>query len=316
MHKDEARPLVSVCCITYNHAAFLAQAIESVLAQEAPFAIELVIGEDCSTDDTRRIALDYERRFPQQVRVLPAAPNRGIMPNLMATLATCTGRYIALLDGDDYWTDPHKLQQQVAVLEAQPGCALCVHDAEAFVEDGAEPPYLFSTKYSWLPRLAGPISQGSLVRFGWGIPTASMLFRRERLVPLPGWFRGVFSGDYTLQLLCSQVGYVYYLPRVMSRYRLHAGGVSRPTNNSLAHNRKRIFETRQLQRRLPAHYHPVFAKTLEELYFQRSALLGVLGNRRKQLAYLWQALNVDRSQLPRHLARIAKKLVRGLRLAA
>ena len=316
MNKPEARPLVSVCCITYNHAAFLAQAIESVLAQEAPFGIELVIGEDCSTDDTRRIALDYERRFPQRVRVLQPVQNLGIMPNLMATLAACTGRYIALLDGDDYWTDPHKLRQQVAVLEAQPGCSLCVHDAEAFVEDGAEPPYLFSAKYAWLPRQAGPISQADLVRFGWGIPTASMLFRREPLVPLPGWFRGVFSGDYTLQLLCSRVGYVYYLPRVMSRYRLHAGGVSRPTNNSLAHNRKRIFETRQLRRQLPAYYRPVFGKTLAELYFQRSHLLGELGNRQQQAAYFWQALNVDHRQLPGHLLRIAKKLARGLRLAS
>ena len=74
-------PTISICCITYNHEAYLAQAIESVLAQQTNFAVEMVIGEDCSTDGTRRIAQGYERKYPGRVRVLTPAQNLGIMPN-------------------------------------------------------------------------------------------------------------------------------------------------------------------------------------------------------------------------------------------
>jgi glycosyltransferase involved in cell wall biosynthesis len=241
--------------------------------------------------------------------VLQPAQNQGIMANLMATLAACTGRYIALLDGDDYWTDARKLQRQVAVLEAQPGCALSIHDAEAFTQDGSTPPYLFSNRYAWLPRQEGQLTQTDLVRQGWGIPTASMVFRRESVLPLPGWFRGVFSGDYALQLLSTRHGYVHYRPEVMSRYRLHEGGVSRPANNSLVHNRKRIFETRQFRRLLPAQPRSVFDKRLEELYLQRGVLLAQLGNRGQQLAYFWKAVNVDLRRLPLNLLRLAKRML-------
>ncbi|MFC6224886.1 glycosyltransferase [Hymenobacter artigasi] len=84
-------PTVSVCCITYNHEAYLAQAIESVLVQQTDFAVEMVIGEDCSTDSTRRIAQEYEHKYPERIRVLTPAHNLGIMPSLMATMASRTG---------------------------------------------------------------------------------------------------------------------------------------------------------------------------------------------------------------------------------
>ena len=96
---------VSVCMITYNHERFIAQAIESVLMQETDFRVELVIGEDCSTDGTRAIVREFGERFPERIRLLLPEHNLGMMPNFVATLSACRGQYVALLEGDDYWTD-------------------------------------------------------------------------------------------------------------------------------------------------------------------------------------------------------------------
>lgn len=302
-----ATPTVSVCCITYNHERYLAQALDSVLMQQTDFAVEVVIGEDCSPDGTRRIALDYEQRFPGRIRVLQHATNQGIMRNLMATMAACTGQYIAFLEGDDYWTDPQKLQRQVQVMETDPACSLCIHDAEVFTEDGSAPSYLFSSKFGHiLPAGAeATFSQTDLARLGWFMPSAAMLFRRAALPqPLPAWFAGVFSGDFTLQLLATQRGHVRYLPRVMSRYRLHAGGVMQTSHNTLAQNEKRIHEHECYKRELPAALHPHFNPYLEHLYFERSEKLGAAGNRRLQLYYYWKAVSITPARLRFHLKRL------------
>jgi glycosyltransferase involved in cell wall biosynthesis len=121
-------PMVSVKMITYNHEFYIAQAIEGVLMQETDFSIELIIGEDCSTDRTREIALDYQKKYPDIIRVLTSEKNVGMHKNARRTEKACRGKYIAFCEGDDYWHHPLKLQKQVDYLEAHPECGL-VHSA-------------------------------------------------------------------------------------------------------------------------------------------------------------------------------------------
>ena len=109
--------MVSVCMITYNHEKFIGDAIEGVLMQKTNFPIELIIGEDCSTDNTRKIVLEYADKYPNIIRPLLPEKNLGMMNNFIVTMQTATGKYIALCEGDDYWTDPYKLQKQVDFLE-------------------------------------------------------------------------------------------------------------------------------------------------------------------------------------------------------
>jgi glycosyltransferase involved in cell wall biosynthesis len=129
-------PKVSVRIITYNHEKYIGSALDSVLMQEVNFPYEIVIGEDCSTDNTRKILLEYKERHPDLIRLLLHEKNTGIHYNIRQTVATCRGRYMAMLDGDDYWTDPHKLQKQVDFLDNNPGCPLCFHSVEVRHEDG------------------------------------------------------------------------------------------------------------------------------------------------------------------------------------
>lgn len=108
--------LVSVKMITYNHEGYIAKAIESVLKQKTRFNYELVIGEDCSTDNTRQIVFDYQNRFPNIIRVIKSDFNVGAKVNSHRTLVACRGKYIAFLDGDDYWIDENKLEMQADFL--------------------------------------------------------------------------------------------------------------------------------------------------------------------------------------------------------
>ena len=133
-------PLVSVCMTTYNHEKFISQAIESVLCQRTTFGVEVVIGEDCSTDNTLAICRQYEAQYPDRVRVIASKNNIGMHANYRRTIEACWGKYVAMCDGDDWFTDENKLQIQVEELENS-GAAMCYTRSERRGEDGSSAIY-------------------------------------------------------------------------------------------------------------------------------------------------------------------------------
>ena len=126
------KPLVSVKMITYNHAPYIAQAIEGVLQQEANFPFELVIGEDCSTDGTREIVFEYRKKYPDIIRVITSEQNVGARKNGYRTEKACRGKYIAFCEGDDYWHCPDKLQKQADYMESHPECVMVHSDCDYY----------------------------------------------------------------------------------------------------------------------------------------------------------------------------------------
>lgn len=130
-----SEPLVSVKMITYNHGPYIAQAIEGVLQQKTNFRFELVIGEDCSTDRTREIVFKCEKKYPDVIRVITSDTNVGAKKNSYRTDKACRGRYIAFCEGDDYWTDPYKLQKQVDFLENHQDYGMVHGDAGELIQD-------------------------------------------------------------------------------------------------------------------------------------------------------------------------------------
>ena len=119
-HNPAAGPLVSVIVVTYRHEAFIAQAVESALSQKTDFPIEILISEDCSPDRTREIVTDLQRRHPETIRLFLSERNQNDNEVITRAWKVARGRYIACLDGDDYWTDPLKLQKQVEFLDQHP----------------------------------------------------------------------------------------------------------------------------------------------------------------------------------------------------
>ncbi len=125
-------PLVSVDMITYNHAPYIAQAIEGVLQQKTNFPFELVIGEDCSTDGTREIVIEYKKKYPDIIRPVMSDKNVGAKENSYRTMKACNGKYIAYCEGDDYWHRPDKLQKQVDYMESHPECGMVYSDYDRY----------------------------------------------------------------------------------------------------------------------------------------------------------------------------------------
>lgn len=217
--------MVSVCMITYNHGSFIREAIESIIEQKTEFDFELVIGEDCSTDDTRKICQEYASQYPKIIRLLDSEKNLGVIPNFIRTLEACKGKYIAMCEGDDYWINPHKLHKQVRFLEENSKYSLCFHDAIVRWENKSSPPYNFCKG------LSKTIFNIEDVINSWLMPSASMMFRSNLLFPLPNWFKDIYNGDYALQLLLILKGDFYFTDQVMSVYRQHATNLSANTDN-------------------------------------------------------------------------------------
>ena len=117
-------PLVSVSVITYNQERFLRQTLDSIIEQKTEFEYEILIGEDCSTDETRKIALDYQKIYPSVIRVFYSIKNVGVTTNLRRNLIKARGKYYAICEGDDFWCNPEKLKSQVGFLEAHPDFGL------------------------------------------------------------------------------------------------------------------------------------------------------------------------------------------------
>ncbi len=215
-------PLVDVNLITYNHENFVAKAIESVLEQQTNFAYRLIIGDDCSTDNTQSIIRSYAQQYPERIQTLLALEHRGIEHQDrvgMQVLRLSTAKYVALLDGDDYWTDRHKLQKQVDFLNTNTEFALCFHNVKVSYEDqGLEP-------WNYCPPDQKEISTLEDLLDRNFIATSSTVFRRECLGELPDWFLKMKSGDWLIYILSALNGKLGYLNEVMSVYRIHHAGL-------------------------------------------------------------------------------------------
>jgi len=234
-------PRVSVVMLTYNHAEFIRQALDSVLMQQVDFSYEVIIGEDCSTDQTRHIVEEYARRYPAIVKPIYHPTNGGMGRNLQACLAAARGEYLAPLEGDDYWTDPHKLRKQVDLLAARPEYSMCFHEVQVI----REAPYEVrgttcnDDVYTFEQLLASERT----------VPMTSSLLLRNHLVSWPEWLFAAPTMDYPLVILQGEQGRLIRVAEVMSVYRLHAGGIWSAADPAL--NRRRYIE---MYEQLAAHY--------------------------------------------------------------
>jgi glycosyltransferase involved in cell wall biosynthesis len=205
--------------VTYNHAPYIAQALDSVLAQQTDFPFEIVVSEDCSTDGTRGIVEEYAARHPGRVRLLLSERNRNDNEVIARGIRAAAGKFVAYLDGDDWWTVPHKLQAQVRFLEAHPTCAMCYHSVLRVYDDPSRAPHP-----SLSPGPRRPMTtEDVLVRYH--VNACSIAFRRDALPELPDWYYSADLADWALALLLSTRGGLGYLDEVMAAYRIHGGGV-------------------------------------------------------------------------------------------
>jgi glycosyltransferase involved in cell wall biosynthesis len=222
MVQESSQPAVkvSVHMPAYNHEKYVAEALDSVLMQQVDFAYEVVIGEDCSTDGTLDVLRDYARRFPGVIRVLEHPKNLGIWDNDQSIIAQCRGEYIAWLEADDYWTDPHKLQRQVDYLDRNPGASACFHRAVCKT-DSVQP----LTWKGGPPVVQDAYSLDDLLLHGHFIPSCTAVFRAKLVRPALDWTRGTPFLETTYAVRFALAGEIGYIDEAMATYRYHGAGV-------------------------------------------------------------------------------------------
>jgi glycosyltransferase involved in cell wall biosynthesis len=245
--------------ITYNQEKYIEQAVISALLQQTSFDYEIVIGEDCSTDQTRNILIELQQRHPDKVRLLLHRQNVGMQHNFGQTLNACQGMYIAYLEGDDYWTSSDKLQKQVDFLDQHPDFAICFHNAIQFDDDDSKPATLICSDDQPTVSTIEDILRRNF------LPACSIMFRNHLFGELPDWFFGLKLGDWPLHILNAQHGKIGYINEVMAAYRLHGTGVW----STLAPDRI-IAYTSEMFRHVDAHfgykYHQIIEQAIGDFY--------------------------------------------------
>ena len=253
---------ISVAMITYNHEAYIEQAVESVMQQTGDFELELIIGEDNSKDNTRALVQRLANQYPDKIKLLLWSPNIGMMPNFVKTLDACTGQYVAILEGDDYWTDPLKLQKQLDYMQAHPACAMCYHNANVLIiETGQTHPANTHTQQ------VGGLKDLILATDFAQMMTGSMFYRNTYFNALPSWLVKQHAGDRALPIILATYGEIHYNPAIMSVYRKHQGGISVIKQaNYFKKGNLNLLNT--LKKELPAAMRPFIKQRRSDVYLQ------------------------------------------------
>ena len=222
--------------------------LDGALMQQTIFPFEIVIGDDASTDRTQEIIRDYMDKYPGRIRAFLHGENQGPKEprefagrnNVLALLKACKGEYVAMCEGDDYWTDPLKLQKQVDFLDANPDFAICHHNVEVIYEDGS-PSHLFNNPDQKLVSTIEDILEDK-----WFMATASWLYRNHFLSnDFADWHAKAAAGDWAVIIQLAAHGKIGYSPETMGIYRKHSAGLSNvhaQTNIRFWKNRKEMFE--------------------------------------------------------------------------
>jgi glycosyltransferase involved in cell wall biosynthesis/RimJ/RimL family protein N-acetyltransferase len=211
-------PMLSVFVMVYNHEKYLEKCLQGILMQKCNFNYNIVVGDDCSKDKSREILLNFQKKYPGKFKLLLNNTNIGAQGNQDLVFRNCEGKYIAMCEGDDYWTDPLKLQKQVDFLEKNEEYSICLHGVKINdVIRESERITEFSNSME--------LSKEKILTFNF-IHTVSFVFRRKFLKMEILNNKNTFGGDRLLLLLMVEMGKLYFIKDIMATYRIHEGGIS------------------------------------------------------------------------------------------
>ena len=208
------QPIVSVRTSTYNHGPYIKQCIEGVLMQKTNFQIEYIIGEDFSTDETRAIVFEYAKKYPHIIRVITADYNVGSKANGRRCIRACRGKYMAICEGDDYWTDPLKLQKQVDFLEGHPEYGMCYTKVQYYYQSEKKMGQIWGGNYTTFEKLFQRNT----------IPTLTVLLRnklyKDYCHNIQPALRNWKMGDYPMWLWFAHESLIAFIPEITGVYRV------------------------------------------------------------------------------------------------
>lgn len=217
---------VSVICITYNHQAYIRQALDGFVMQKTNFPFEVIVHDDASTDGTADIIREYEQKYPDIIKPVYQKENQWSQGKPMSKTfiyPKLKGEYVALCEGDDYWTDENKLQKQVDFLDAHPDFSICFHPVMIKWEDNSQPDSIYPSQkmlhnksvFDFNDLIKGNFIQTNSVMYRWRFHKDSVDIIADHILPR----------DWFLHLLHAEVGKIGILTDVMAVYRRHPNGI-------------------------------------------------------------------------------------------
>jgi len=233
----DSKPLVSISCITYNHEKFIAEALDSFLMQQLPFRIEILIHDDASTDNTQEIIKEYERKYPDIINPIYQIENQYSKSKIISAnfnYPRARGKYIAVCEGDDVWSDPRKLLKQVEILEKDTTVNLCFSNATIIGE--------YERQGEIIQNIYPEVFDINYYLSNYGpMPTCTWVFRKSSIDfdNIPEFLSKSMIGDYVWRFLIVNQGKFAYLNESTALYRKHSGGImSSEQRVNIIHNQK------------------------------------------------------------------------------
>ncbi len=208
---------VSIIMLAYNIDKYVETAIKSIIQQKTTYPIQLVIAEDCSTDNTLEICTRYKKLYPDTITLIKHKKNAGLQRNFMDAHQHCEGEYIAICDGDDYWINKNKLQRMTDFMDANSDFAICFHRVINYYEENGSKSFS-NGKQKQITNIV------DLAKSNF-ITNSSSLFRRSYYPEVPEWFSQISLCDYAMHMLNAQHGKIYYFKQPMAVYRKHSKGI-------------------------------------------------------------------------------------------
>lgn len=281
---------LSVCLVTYNQKDFICQAIDSALMQVADFEYEIIIADDCSTDGTQNIIFRYANAFPHKIKLLIQEKNVGATKNFAAALSFCSGKYIALLEGDDFWTSASKLQIQANYLDANSLHSICYHSCEIVDKFGNKKGVtlpLNGQKKS-TSNLKDLISNDSFMA------TCSVMFRSRLFTYFPDVFfilRNVC--DWSLHALNAEHGDIGFIDLTMSSYRQQSSSLSWSSQPFSEVLKNAIKQSEAFNEYFAFKYNKLFKKKIAKYYYQLAIEESMNGNLKDAISAIYTSMRTD-----------------------
>lgn len=249
--------LLSVCVRTHNQERFIRKALDSVLRQHTTFPFEIIVSDDASNDGTVAILREYQKQYPDKIRLLLSETNIGGPENLKRVIEASEAKYVTCLDGDDFYTDDYKLQKQVDVLEAHPEYAACFHNTW-YADENGRLCGLFNR-----PDFHAVHDAREFIRERWFVPIHSAVLRRE-YIEFPDWYNTVMNDDYVVHLSVAKHAPYYFMPDVMVAYRRHSANTSIAYRDMVLTNTQLCTILESMKPLYPSEYAPDFDARIAE----------------------------------------------------
>ncbi len=292
--------MVSVHCLAYNHEKYIRKAIDGFLMQKTNFKFEVLVHDDASTDKTVDIVREYEVKYPDLIKPIYQTENQysqGNRPGAI-NLARAKGKYIAICEGDDFWTDENKLQSQVDFMETHPEYALCAHPSlrvDGNGEECAEPFRMLDSDTD--------VSVEECIK-KWMFPTASLLYRKELKPDTIPFAKGAPCGDFPLIIYMGLNGKIRYIDKIMSAYRVISEGSLTQVNFYSTPEKRNSFETRfiNMLRQLDEYTNGVYHDVIDAECTKREFAIGCVALdykkiRDKKYIHLYKKLGLKEKQV-------------------